>query len=483
MKKLILYVTAALMALMICFSALAESAGAADGGLYDSIVNLLFRTSNVTLTAKAELSLDGEWFKTAEGTWKQDFGRSFRKLDLRSPRLDGTERKNGYTIVTEDSQYYLMEVFTPGVYKTGGIGNRNSILRNTVESEQMIKLGKALMGSANLLLGEGAMTVSEGKVSIKVDSNVPALFNAALNECARFALKRYYGVDQDVCQKEGGASLSSYATKFQGLVYSMTDVSLRSAEITATMDASGNLQHVEGTIGLYVQTYDGMHQLDIKLQADATDRDATMVKKFDPNDYGVAPAQDYNEQYGLPEGATIEQGFEMGDVAGSNVPVLNDEFIGEICLEAMNKWNKTGFDMCSVSETGFQALADSYEINLKNTQGESWKTCYKKDGRFSSMQYAPNDWQGDITKYTYEPAPDAKTDEEARKFLMDFMQKVTPDVLGKVTDLKMEWMYEINGAVYAQYDEYPLSPKDGVLLVVRLSPDMRVEYYSCTSNG
>ena len=75
MKKLILCMIAALMALTACFSVLADDKGPVNNSPYDSVANLLFNTSNVTLTAKAEFSLDGEWFKTAEGTWKQDGDR------------------------------------------------------------------------------------------------------------------------------------------------------------------------------------------------------------------------------------------------------------------------------------------------------------------------------------------------------------------------------------------------------------------------
>ena len=111
MRKLVIVLTAALLALAICAAALAENAA---NDLYNDVADLLFRTNNVTLNATAEFSLDGTWFKTAEGTWKQDMDRSWRQLILRSPKMDGTERRNGYTIVCEGQKIWLMEVFTPG---------------------------------------------------------------------------------------------------------------------------------------------------------------------------------------------------------------------------------------------------------------------------------------------------------------------------------------------------------------------------------
>ena len=235
MKKLILSIAALLLALTVCFTVLAESNAPK---VYDSLVNLLFATNNVTVTAKAEFSLDGEWFKTAEGTWKQDFSRSFRELTLRAPKADGSERKNGYTIITEDDKLFLMETFTPGIYKAGGTASRQCIFRNTVETEMLINLGRALMANTDMFLGSGALTeTAEGQTHLVLGPDAPAVFNAALNEAARFAVKRYFDIDYDIIGKENGASLYSYNTKTQGLLYSMKDVSVQKVDITATCDA------------------------------------------------------------------------------------------------------------------------------------------------------------------------------------------------------------------------------------------------------
>ena len=116
MKKLVIIILAALTALVICAAALANDTAVE---LYNKITGLLFSTHNVTLTASAEFSLDGNWFKTAEGTWKQDDTRSYRKLHLRSPRADGTERQNGYVIVTEGNDLYLLTPDALYVYDVG----------------------------------------------------------------------------------------------------------------------------------------------------------------------------------------------------------------------------------------------------------------------------------------------------------------------------------------------------------------------------
>ncbi len=483
MKKLVLSLAALLLALTVCFSVLAE--GNAPKA-YESLVNLLFATNNVTVTAKAEFSLDGEWFKTAEGTWKQDYTRSFRELVLRAPKADGSERRNGYTILTEDEKLYLMEAFTPGIYRTGITASRQAIFRSTAETEMLIKMGGALLANADLFLGSGALTETEdGKTHLVMGAETPTVFNAVLNQAAQFAGKRYFDVDYDRINKDSGVSLSSYNTKTQGILNSMRDVSMRSADITVTNDANGDLQHVEGVVSLYVATAaDGVHQLDITLQMDAADRGATMVRPFNPDDYQVklSEADSMGGAYDYEAGSEYYGEYTEDPM---ETPYTSDAgLLDDIGIRAAEIWSQTACDMRSVTNVNLNRHGDDYEVDLTNGKGSVWKTYFKQDGRFSSMQAEPNDWQVEISKYTYDATPDAATDEKVKTFLMDFMGKATPEVLGQVNDLKMEWIYEANGAVYAQYNEYPLNQNgDGVLLVVRISPNMQVEYYSCTANG
>ena len=137
MKKLLISLTALMLVLFVCISVMAENSSPATQ-LYDSLVQTLFHTDNITLTGTAKFSLDGVWFKTAKITLKQDGNRTFRELSLRGPKRDGTVQKNGYTIVTDGTALYLMEAVTPGVYRTGGTAEHTSLLRNSLETEQLI---------------------------------------------------------------------------------------------------------------------------------------------------------------------------------------------------------------------------------------------------------------------------------------------------------------------------------------------------------
>ena len=187
MKKLILSLTALMLAMFVCFSVLADSNTPA-AELYDSLVKTLFYTENVTLTGTAKFSLDGVLFKNAEITLKQDGNRTFRELTLKGPKRDGTTQKNGYTIVTDGASLYLMEAVTPGVYRTGGTTEHTSLIRRSIEAEQLIGLGRALVSHADLFLGTDTLTETpEGDICFELKDNVPDLLNAAVNNLFQFA--------------------------------------------------------------------------------------------------------------------------------------------------------------------------------------------------------------------------------------------------------------------------------------------------------
>ena len=472
MKKLAVITMAALLALTVCAAALANETASE---LFEKTRDLLFRTENVTLKATAEFALDGDWFKTAEGTWKQDGDRSFRELVLRAPRADGTERRNGYTIVTEGDRLFLMEAFTPGVYRPGYSAGRRSILRNTVESEALCNLAGALFSQADLLLGEGAVSrTAEGGYLLKLDGNAPEMANAALNQLVRFAAKRYFDMDFDLQRTDRQQSLYSFITVTEGLLYTTQSAAVRQAEITVQTDAEGRIARAEGTAALDITTSsDGVKQLDIRFTAEVSDTGSTEVKAFKPEDYGVTQAPDMY--------MVMDSGEE---ITGETLPE-NGALIDQIEMRAMEIWAETGFDSTATTSVACRTLEDGYEVSFDGGYEETLKSYFTPDGQFTFIQAEPSGWQNrNIEEYTYDPAPDAETDRKAKEFLMGFLERISPEKLETVKDLKMEWMFEADGAVYAQYNEEPLDQEgDGVLFVVRLSPEMRIEYYSCVSNG
>ena len=474
MKKLMITAAAVILALAVCLTALADTTAE---WLYDSVVKLLCYTGNVTLNVKAEFSMDGEWFKTADLTVKQDYNRSERKLLLTSPKADGTQRQNGYTIVSDNNQIFLMEVFTPGVYRAGNAAERDSILRKTVESGQLVQLGYALAGQANLLLGENAVTRAEdGSVSISLEGEAPLLVNAGVNQLFRFAAKRYFGMDYDRINTSNAMSILSYGTLTEGILYAARGVSVRKVGITITPDANGDLQHAEGTVCLDLETaVDGVHQLEISLKADVSDRDTTMVKKFDPAEYGVVPAADSMALI-MDEAESEEFGVEAADE--------NEEFMDRLCLDAIEIWRQTGSDMSATTGVGWRIENNRCVVVIDGADGVIRNTWFTPEGQLTGFQAEQNEWLNRDQLYQFGPVADAEQDRKAREFMVEFLQQVKPELAERAGSLKAEWSYNVNGELYAQYTAEAAEPEqDDVTFVVRIEPELRIEYFACVSNG
>ena len=471
MKKAVCVILAAALALIACAAAFANDT-AVD--LYDKTATLLFDHNNLTLNVNAKLSLDGQWFKTVEGTWKQDGGNSWRKLHLRSPKADGTERENGYTIVTEGYYLYLMEDFTPGFYRPGITGDRDSILRNTAESKQLVALGRSLVSQADLFLGKDAITKADnGDIIIRLDDKAPALVNAALNQAYQFAAKRFFGIDYDRILTEGTyATIRDYSTVTQGILYCARGISLRNAEITVKMGDHYPI-HAEGSIGLYMETAEeGVRRLDITFEADATDIGDTMLKKFDPADYGVVLAPD---------------AAEYGEEAPYQ-PAADAALEDQMMMEAMKIWENTGFNMVATTSVSCEWDGNYYEVSFTGGNDGVKKTAYfNEEGQFRFLQAEPSDWMtnmGEGEEYNTEPSLDAETDRKARDFFMEFLKNIHYDQIDQVKGLKADWTFEKNGSLYASYeDKSDHGDGEGVNFVIRISPEMRIESFFREVNG
>ncbi len=294
LKRILTGLAAAMLALAVLAAALAEFA---TDKLYDNLIDLLFYTSNVTVKAKVDFSLNGQWFKTADVVLRQDGSRSFRQMLLTSPKQDGTELKNGYTIVTDGNALYIMDVYAAGTYRSGMSGERNSLLRRSVEAESLARLGGVLFSNADLLLGKDVVTqAGDGEYRLHLGPDVPAAANEILNQAARFAAKRYFGVDYDRINTENyNMHASSFLTVTEGVVWTMKNLSVRNADLTAKTDGNGDLQSLDGKIVLSLETQaDGMKQLEIDLHLTVEDIFGTTVDPFDPNAYGVTEAGSLN---------------------------------------------------------------------------------------------------------------------------------------------------------------------------------------------
>lgn len=471
MKKLIVLMIAAVLAVAACAAAFANDTAA---GLYNSAAKLLFEENKLTLNATAEFSLGGTWFKTAEVVLKEDGDRAFRKLHLRSPKADGTERENGYTIVTEGNNLYLMDEFTPGIYRTGTIADqRSSVVRSTMATKQLIELGRVLASQADLLLGKDAVTkTADGEFRIVLGENAPAIVNVLLNQGFQFAGKRYFGMDYDwIGTNRTYMSLYDYGTLTQGILFSARGISLQQAEITVKTGESGYPMHTEGSIGLYLETAEnGVKQLEIKFSADVTDIGSTALKKFNPDDYNVVIAEDSAQPYN-PE------------YQPANDEALKDQMM----MEAMRIWENTGFNMVATTSVTCNWNDYYYEVAFEGgDDGLKKVACFDETGKFVFIRAEPADWLHNLTEddeYNLEGKPDRETDNKVKAFFMQFLENIKFERIDQVKDLQVQWTFEKNGSLYAMYEDKSDPEGEGVYFVIRISPEMRIENFGGMARG
>jgi len=291
MKRVFALLTAALLT-ALCVTAQAESPLAK---YYNAAEELLFYTDNVTVKVTAEFSLDGEWFKTAEADLAQDRDRSSRQLHLRSPKADGTERHNGWSIMTEGEKLYLIEYFRPDVYRTGMTHEHTTLVRRTIETEPLVRMGRLLSENAGeLLLDPAKMTEKDGKeLTIRLDGESSYLTDAMLNLFWQFAARRWFRMDYDGIATDQGIGMSPFITVSQGLLWCTKSLELLSADVTVRLDDKGRFSEMDGVIVVGMETLsDGVKQLQVKIHAAAFDYGTTMVGRFDPKAFNVVLAED-----------------------------------------------------------------------------------------------------------------------------------------------------------------------------------------------
>ena len=299
MKKAIALLLA-LAVLLLSASALAESPAET---LVASAESLLFNTSNVTLSGSAVFFLDDVVFKTADATCIQDQDRSFWQLKLTSPRPENPEKGDlvsGFTIIGIDSSVWVMETMNPGYYKTATAYPQTTLLRRSVQLDLMAALVRDLAKQADTLLGEGAVTAApdaQGGTEIRIvaDENVSDLVNTAITLLYQYAASRYFGVEYDQISTRYMSSLSNYISVTQGILYTTEYMYLKQADVTVSLDAAGELRSVSGAASVYLQTGgDGEHTLDVTFRLDVSDRGTSKVEAFDPEVYGVVPANEFS---------------------------------------------------------------------------------------------------------------------------------------------------------------------------------------------
>ena len=183
----------------------AAAAAATDNTLvrfYDSAVQLLFHTDNVTLNGKAVFTLDGERFKTAEAQYVQAGVDSLMDLRLLTPRGDGYEVENGYTVIADNGLCYVIEKYNPFVYSRLGVDRNDTIIRRSVFMDSLTAIARPVVGAAaGMLAGKlQEQSLENGGTELQLKL-APGESNELLDSLAVMAMREadhlYYGTDYD----------------------------------------------------------------------------------------------------------------------------------------------------------------------------------------------------------------------------------------------------------------------------------------------
>ena len=197
-RRMLLIVLALALCLAVTVSALAEGA---LGTLYRAATALLFDTDNVTLTAHATFTYDGDLFKTLDATCVQDGSDSKLNLMLKTPKEDGTIYEGGYTVVANDGIAYSIETAQPQVYSTSVCSTAPALLSTSTLRRAIVELGGAIAESC-----EGAfadkITTSAGTNGTRYQitlaaGDAPRLVNAAGTLLAQAAVQRFFYINSD----------------------------------------------------------------------------------------------------------------------------------------------------------------------------------------------------------------------------------------------------------------------------------------------
>lgn len=475
-KKGMAILLSLLMVLPLAAAALAENTVRL---FYDAAVELLFETSNVTLNGQAEFSLDGVRFKTADLFYIQDYDNSCYQLNLYTPRRDGSDgpdRESGYTVIANGEDVYVMEVFYPGVYKTGSMSPQSTILRKSVQMNLMADLVRVLADQADTLFGEKAVTVQPdgrgGKMlRIVLEEDVPDMVNTALNVFYQFVAKRYFETDYDQVSERFMVPMDVYLTVTQAILGATKQISLKKTDVTAVRDSTGNLEQVKGDVSLLLNTgKDGTRQLDISFSLNVSDRDGSHVGPFDPEEYGVT-------RKGLPE-EPESQDEERVDFDAEQTGLLLE---GARAFCAQCGYTLDPDVICAAyQENGW------INIDLQSPDGAEHLFYYTDpDGKLIGLHHVTNAFQQvNMDEYHFDEYPDMQLVTDASEKALQYLEEVNPEVRQLVDKVALDWWYETDGELFFTFHEDPLAQDwDGFLIVVRVKPEWRIEYFSITSNG
>ena len=452
----------AFLALMLLFSlscsTLAEGVAAP---LVGAVRTLLFETYNATLTGKAEFSLNGERFKTAEILYKQAGENSHWQLDLSTPRLYRGDQKTGFTIIANGQKIFVMERFYPGTYSEGTDQPNDTLIRQSTRADLLFSLLLSVADQAEALLPEGAVSVAESGSGREIrlvlsEETVPPVMNTSLNLLADFILRRFMGINYDSVRESNQVLLENCNTVTRGILYTTDSFVLGDTSVTVTEDSAGRITGASGTVTALLNSEElSRAPLEISFDLAVSDYGLTAVRPFVPEDFGVVPRGD-----ALP------------------VKEVDPALAEKLETRAKELLTAAGYEDSSIPQT--VNLREEDGFYLVNFLGDSYEDTVtvglNEDGDLLTLNDAADQY---VMSSPREPKEDSLAPETANA-IRAYMKDAFPAVAENVQEYMLGLEYEENGVTWQfvyGLDEHQANT--GVFLIVRTAPALRITHYTC----
>ena len=464
MKKLFTAVLALALFLSACCPALAEAAAPSGeiARLAESVHALLFEANNVTLRGKADFSLGGERFKSAEILYKQAGEDSRWQLDLKTPRKYRSDLETGYTVIANGEKLYVMERYWPGTYTTGSDQPNSTVIGKSTRSELLYSLLLSLADGIESQLPAGAFTYPETEeachlVEIHLAKETsPELLNSTLNLVADFFLRRFMGVNYESVRSANQGHPYNYTTVTEAVLYSTDSFVLGDTSVSVMTDLSGRFEAASGTVTALLSSEDYDEEpLQITFELTASDYGATEVEPFDPADYNVVPKN------------SVESFEREVD------PAVREKMVAR----SVEVLAAAGYDTSSLS------------VPIVNAAGGFYYVSYSVEGSFNSISVGLNEKgelltfaDGSVDYATEHPRIPAENvlPEPFADLVSKFLSAGFPDLAAKVKDYSLGLEYADENANWQVVTPVDASREDlGIFIIMECAPVMRITYYTC----
>ena len=434
--------------------------------VYDTAVQLLTGTGNVTLTGNATFSLDGEAFKFVETTYVQDGVNSKWILNLSSPRADGSLRENGFTAVANNRWKYGMEVFHPGFYTVAEDDPQSVILRPSAELTQIIALGHALLEQLPTF-PEDVFSLSEGKhLSIRLENeHIPGSVSNLLSLATWLAVQRTMNIVDDSIAAppypEEAVTMDDYITPTQAIVNSTEKYELIQLSINAEMDEAGRFTEANGTARIILHTFlEGDHELHISFAGKVSDYGTSTVAVFDPKEYGVVPAE------GTMLSPELNPMREGRDSSGSGqLPVSWYESHAVSILE------EAGFDRSLMEQVDAQQDEDGILVTLNNGDNSFFAYCMMDpEGGLQEFRHMTAPWREEEIVREREDITNDMIEECCIR-LNRYMETIQPGLSSGINGYLMDAIFQKNEETFVRLTD----PSTQAMFIVRIMPAWRID--------